>query len=131
MDTAKENSQIISKQHFSKAYWFLLILGFLILSSIALIKILSSRPSLPLQANGFICPESYKSDQTKNDDTRKLIVEYTNKFPNATTADFLSYRYALLVKNNCLKTLNYIKDQANGGDPLTSYVKNTIKTMNQ
>ena len=135
MDTkqVKENNQIISKWHFSKAHWFLGILVFLILSLIVLVRILNSSSSLLPQATSlnFICPEDYKSQQTQQDDTRKLIVEYTHNFPNATTVDFLSYRYALLVKNNCLKTLNYIKSQANGGDPPTSYIKNTINAANQ
>lgn len=100
-------------------------------SSTPTIVPITNEPQNPSLGLNFICPENYKSDQAKNDDTRKLIVEYTHNFPNATTVDFLSYRYSLLVKNNCIKTLNYIKDQANGGDPLTSYIKNTINAMKQ
>lgn len=76
----------------------------------------------------FICPENYESDQMQ-ENLIELLVYYTKKFPEATVGDYLTYRYSLLVKNNCQKTLDYIKNQAKGEDPLSSYIKKTLQDM--
>lgn len=84
----------------------------------------------PLDAE-FICPENYPSIQVQKDETAKLVTDYLKEFPKATMTDFLTYRYSMLVKNNCQKTLDIIKGEANGEDPLTSYIEKTLQSLGQ
>ena len=79
----------------------------------------------------FMCPEAYPSGEDMNNGTKKFTEEYIKKFPGATLTDLLKYRYQMLVKENCQKTLDYIKAQANGEDPITSYVEKTLQEYGQ
>lgn len=65
-------------------------------------------PSNP-DVSKFICPENYQDSKTRDAALQKFITDYIAKNPNATTADLESYRYSLLVENNCQKTLEYMK----------------------
>lgn len=84
----------------------------------------------PILDSNFTCPKNYQSDP-QNDALRIFITDYMKKFPEATISDMLTYRYSLLVKNNCKEALDYIKNQANGDDPLNHYIKKTLQDMNQ
>jgi hypothetical protein len=79
--------------------------------------------------SNFKCPENYTDSETMNADSVKFLADYGNKNPQATVSDYLTYRYSLLVKYDCQKTLDFIKNEANGQDPLTSYVEKALNDL--
>lgn len=76
------------------------------------------------------CPEDYLLEEEQNKELDKYISDYMIKFPNATIVDFLNSRYSYLVDNNCSQTLEYIKNQANGEDPRTYYIRKNAEDFN-
>jgi len=59
-------------------------------------------------SSNFICPEDYKDSKVAEVDLIKFIEDYKNTHPQATVEDLANYRYSLLVKYNCQKTLENI-----------------------
>ncbi|WP_159982605.1 MULTISPECIES: hypothetical protein [unclassified Novosphingobium] len=57
----------------------------------------------------FICPEDLPSDEAR-DAAMNLFVEQVRSLdPSATVANLVAYRYSLLVKHQCVKTLDIMK----------------------
>ena len=79
----------------------------------------------------FRCPEYYTDSKLYNDDLSKLLKDYIDKNPKATATDLLTYRYSLLVKNNCKKTLDYIKSNAGNENPLNYFIENVQRDAQQ
>ncbi len=76
------------------------------------------------------CPEDYSSDEERNNELKEYLSNYIREYPNNTVSDIFDSRYSFLVENNCSKTLEYIKNQANGEDPRTSYIKKNVTDLN-
>jgi hypothetical protein len=58
--------------------------------------------------SNFICPENYQDSKVAEADLIKFIEDYKNTHPQATIEDLVNYRYSLLIKYNCQKTLENI-----------------------
>jgi len=59
-------------------------------------------------SSNFICPEDYHDSRVAEADLIKFIEDYKDAHPQATVEDLAGYRYSLLVKYNCQKTLENI-----------------------
>ena len=69
-------------------------------------------PSISNPDSKFICPEDYQDSEQQKADLKKFLEDYIAANPQATINDFDNYRYSILVKNNCQKTLDYMKSHS-------------------
>lgn len=88
-------------------------------------------PAPSVATSGFICPENYADSKTAESALYKFIKDYLDKNPEATGNDISTYRYSLLIKNNCRKTLDYISGKAEGEDSLNSFVQKVQQDYRQ
>jgi hypothetical protein len=58
----------------------------------------------------FKCPESYNTQEEKDNDLDYYIIKEKENNPEITLKELLSKRYDLLVENKCAETLKNIKD---------------------
>lgn len=73
--------------------------------------------------NLFKCPQGY-SDVATAEDLKIFIKDYLLKNPNATIDDITSYRYNLLVENNCKEVLDHVANSKN------NYQQSVIDDLN-
>jgi len=59
-------------------------------------------------SSNFICPENYTNQELAESDLIKFVKDYKIAHPQATVEDLVDYRFSLLVKYNCQKTLDNI-----------------------
>lgn len=58
----------------------------------------------------FVCPESLPSNEARTDAMKLFVEQLRAVEPNLTVRNIVEYRYSLLEKHGCVKTLENIKN---------------------
>ncbi len=65
----------------------------------------------------FKCPEHFSTDEERRKHYRDFLSDCIEKHPDWTIREVLEYRYNLLIKHNCEKTLENIRKMNKENEP--------------